>query len=160
MAVYRDSATGISPEDDGLYLPTTLESFLHLHPAVPSTPMEEGKRPSQIPGLAERDAVWLAGMPTDVPSLLSMIEPMTPTLDENESAVFINMLDRPVEDIWADFVQVTGAQVVSPDPKDLQMLEELEVQNRRTKIDRENTLAWKAEIKKDQDMLKAAKETS
>jgi hypothetical protein len=99
-------------------------------------------------------------MPVDVPSLLNALSPMIPVPPEGETATFINLRDRPVEDIWADFMGISKAVRVEPDARDLELTAQLEKVERQAKVDSERSLAVRAAVKKDAELMKQAKEST
>jgi hypothetical protein len=168
ISVFRNaslaSGTSQATPTETVELPTTLKSFLDMYPTPkhePPTKPQHPNAPSQTPGLSQRDILKFEGMPNDSSSLLQTIEPMlpTPTSEQGEKALFINMLDRSLDEIWSDFVGVTGATKVTPDQKDLDLVQELRAMEEKSKIDSARSLSIRAAIKKEKDMLKLAKES-
>jgi hypothetical protein len=154
--------TSTSSSEPEIALPGTLQSFLTTYPSPPN-PLPHPKHPNappRTPGLSELEIIRETPMPTDVPSLLTALSPMIPVPPEGQTATFINMLDRPLEEIWADFMRISRAVSVEPDPKDLELTAQLEKIASKAKVDSARSLAARALAKKDEELLKQAREST
>jgi large subunit ribosomal protein MRP49 len=87
-----------------------------------------------------------------------VINKRTPGTATGEEVTTINMKHRNEEEILAEFMEVTGAVQVQPTPGELETMRELEEQAERSKIDYQKNNEVKAAIKREQDMLKQARE--
>jgi hypothetical protein len=172
MMLFRNAASS-PPRNDAaeIHLPTTLKDFLSTYPTpafnnpAVSTPKISDSfpnQPSQPIGLSQVEILKQTYLPTDTEKVVNLLSPMipTPSADPSESVVFMNLLERPTSEIWDDFVTLTGAEKISADPKDLALMQELERLDTQSKEDSRRHLVVRAEIKKQQEMLKAAKETA
>jgi large subunit ribosomal protein MRP49 len=67
------------------------------------------------------------------------------------------MKHKSEEDILAEFLEVSGAQVVNPTASEMDALRDLEEQRERSAKDSERSKKVRAQWKKEQEMLAAAR---
>jgi large subunit ribosomal protein MRP49 len=81
----------------------------------------------------------------------------TPLLASADEVLTIDMKHKSEEDILSEFLEVTGAKTVKPKPEEIEALKLLEEQKEKSGRDSERSKAVRAQWKKEQAMLAAAR---
>jgi large subunit ribosomal protein MRP49 len=80
------------------------------------------------------------------------------TPSPSSNVLTIDMKRKQESEILSQLIQATGAKQVEPTAEEVEMMRDLEEQKGKSEKDSRRSLAHRAQWKKEQDMLKAARE--
>jgi large subunit ribosomal protein MRP49 len=149
-----------SPPEPRATKPITSKFWRHILPRLayhnPSIPMTVNRTADKEGPcvLSVHLASPTSSSSETTPAPSSEAEPSLATPD----VLTIDMKMKQESEILAQLMEMTGAKQVEPTPEEVELMRDLEEQSVKSERDSVRSKAWRAQWKKEQNMLKAARE--